>query len=138
MAGTFLAVTLDLSTSDATDVPVTGYNTQGESTRLFDYDPVRNVFYLPEANYLAPAPYPINLYTVGLNWLTLDPIHGVATPIPLGLTGEVCGFKYVPAADLLYLATYDNISTYTFFKVTTHSFEGYACGPGHTVWPESG
>lgn len=109
LAGDLVVSTIDLATGARVDVAVSGYNTYGEMTRIFTYDANRNVFYLPEANYLVAPPYPINLYTV-------DGTTGVATSVPTGLTGEVCSFKYEPSVDVIYMATFDN-TTYRFYKL---------------------
>lgn len=74
---------------------VTGYNAWGEMTRLFSYDPTRNVFYLVEANFTGPDPPPGRDPRRPVKLYTINPVTGVATSRLLpGVYNFPTGFAY--------------------------------------------
>lgn len=95
---TLRAVAVDVGSGQITaNLKVEGYNAWGEMTRLFAYNPNKNVFYLLEANYTGPdnQAHNVTLYTV-------DPVSGVATAkrVP-GVANFPTGFAYNCAQDKL-------------------------------------
>ena len=86
------AITIN-TTSGATLAKVKtdgGYNCWGESTRMFEFDPGRNKFYMLDVDFTKPAPKggrPITLFAI-------DPVSGktTATPVTGGPVGYVHGY----------------------------------------------
>jgi hypothetical protein len=107
-------LTVDLASGDYTQVHVSGYDDWQEITRIFTYDPNRNVFYLPQTNYLEQPPYPIVLYT-------LDATSGSGTSLAVtGAEGAVASYKYEPSLDVLYMST-NSAGGYTYYTVNVQT-----------------
>lgn len=126
---------IDLSDATKTQQHIPGFNDYDEITRLFTYNPVKNLFYLLRANFSHPGfdgTEPITLTTV-------DPVKltSVDTPVT-GAAGLLTGFLYSYKLDTIIAATYrwsDKVKVgYNFYFVDTKT--GVAKLVSQSTFPE--
>eukprot|EP01130_Rhizamoeba_saxonica_P019264 TRINITY_DN9911_c0_g1_i1.p1 TRINITY_DN9911_c0_g1~~TRINITY_DN9911_c0_g1_i1.p1 ORF type:complete len:458 (-),score=96.59 TRINITY_DN9911_c0_g1_i1:43-1416(-) len=115
---------LELASGNRKDqTQITGFDDWGELTRVFLYDPKKNLFFLPQANFTAPPHSkddpmrPITLYAV-------NPKTGVTTSkIIKGATDKVTGYVYNVNTGNIVMATYTykngNKNGYNFYSLNT-------------------
>eukprot|EP00026_Physarum_polycephalum_P009532 Phypoly_transcript_09660.p1 GENE.Phypoly_transcript_09660~~Phypoly_transcript_09660.p1 ORF type:complete len:446 (+),score=48.87 Phypoly_transcript_09660:34-1338(+) len=140
----FAALKIDLSSGSYTQIPVTGYNDWSEITRVFTYDPVHNLFYLVQTNFLSNPQAPAHNITL----YTIDPTTGstVAKTIQ-GCTEpgqvDVPGFVYNPATNQIVMSTYsfeNNMIGYKFYildpetAVATFKSQYYSANDSYAGW----
>jgi hypothetical protein len=103
----FNAATIDVKSGTRTEVGVTGFHTEQETTRTFMFDKVASMFYLLQANFTAPQnsssdvpAYPIHLFKI-------DPTTGLTQSLLVqGAVNEVTGYRFLHRRRVIVMATW--------------------------------
>ena len=114
-----VAWTIDLTSGNITQkLPVKGYNTHGEATRDFLYDPKANLFYQFDVDFQAanpPSGRPIVLSKV-------NPVTGETSTVNVtGATNYVTGFCLEKSTDALIISSKSSEDTFDFYRVNPTS-----------------
>jgi len=113
----FKAITINIATGAiVASFEVQGFNNYNEPTRVFSYDPNRQVFYTLQSNFSTNPESNLTLYTI-------DPSTGKAKATPVQGTNNFfpTGYYYQCSLDQIFVATqsFDNQNTapYTFYSI---------------------
>eukprot|EP01116_Phalansterium_solitarium_P021084 TRINITY_DN6437_c0_g1_i1.p1 TRINITY_DN6437_c0_g1~~TRINITY_DN6437_c0_g1_i1.p1 ORF type:complete len:450 (-),score=164.86 TRINITY_DN6437_c0_g1_i1:116-1465(-) len=121
------AMQIDVTTGKRASVAVNGFDTYGETVRVFAFNTGDNKFYLPQANFLT------NTTVTNITLNVVDPVSGwwtaqtITGAVEDGVN-DVAGFEFNPRTGLMVMSTIvtddsDNVLGYNFYNVDPTSAE---------------